>query len=267
MRKPQQRNRDTEARRIGIARVLSKLGVTSRTLAAAWVKEGRVSLNGKVVRDPETPVAMERDLLCVDDVAVHAQEKRYVMLNKPRGLVTTRQDEQGRDTVYSCLIGQDAWLAPVGRLDKASEGLLLFTNDSAWAARLTDPASEITKTYHVQVDRTLDQAALTPLRNGVPTEGGSVLRANGVSVLRQGEKNCWLEITLCEGKNRHIRRLCEAVELNVLRLIRVAIGSLTLGALAKGASRPLSETEVRSLRKAVSAHTETNVVTPKLKQY
>lgn len=251
MSKPPAHKRLAAARRVGAARALSKLGVTSRSLAAAWVREGRVTLNGRLIYDPETPVSLEQDQLSVDGAAVRAPEKRYVMLNKPRGLVTTRSDEQGRDTVYRCLGPEAEWLAPVGRLDKASEGLLLFSNDSAWAARLMDPAAHVAKTYHVQIDRALDEIELACLRSGA-TVDGDVLRVEEARRLRQGHKTCWLEITLCEGKNRHIRRLCEAFGWQVLRLVRVAIGPLELGTLAKGVSRPLTQAELRILSELIA---------------
>ena len=171
-------------------------------------------------------------------------EKTYVMLNKPRGYVTTANDERGRDTVYALL--EDAqlpWLAPVGRLDKGSEGLLIFTNDSTWAARLTDPASHLDKTYHVQVDALPDSDLLRRLQAGVD-DRGEQLSAKSVRELRRGGKNAWLEIVLDEGRNRQIRRLLAAFEIGVLRLVRVAIGELALGKLGKGEWRPLTAQEV-----------------------
>jgi 23S rRNA pseudouridine2605 synthase len=146
---------------------------------------------------------------------------------------------------------QDAglpWLGPVGRLDRASEGLLLLSNDTVWAAGLTEPRHHVDKTYHVQVDRRPDDAVLTSLRAGV-LDAGERLDAVAVRVLREGEKNAWLEIVLDEGRNRHIRRLLAAHDIGVLRLIRVAVGSLVLGELAKGQWRHLSADEVQSLRR------------------
>lgn len=233
---------------MGAARALSKLGITSRSVAAAWVRAGRVTLNGTRVHDPEQPVVLEHDELSLDGVPVKPQQTCYLMLNKPRGLVTTRRDEQGRDTVYKCLPSASAnWLAPVGRLDKASEGLLLFTNDSVWASRLLDPASHLPKVYHVQIDRRIDAGLLDRLRGEVTTPEGATLRASDVQLLRLAEKTCWLSITLHEGRNRHIRRLCEALNLEVLRLVRVGFGPLALGPLAKGESRPLTVMELRAL--------------------
>lgn len=206
------------------------------------VAAGRVRLNGMAPRNPETPVRIGRDKIEVDGREVRAAEKTYWMLNKPRGVMTTASDEQGRETVYA-YVGQGlGWLAPVGRLDKASEGLLLLTNDSEWAARVLDPSGHVEKTYHVQIAALADEALLNALRRGV-REGGDFLRVQRVHELRRGERNSWLEIVLNEGKNRQIRRMLEGLGIEILRLVRVSIGGLHLGDLAKGASRPLSAAE------------------------
>jgi 23S rRNA pseudouridine2605 synthase len=233
--------------RHGLARTLSKLGTCSRTQATHYAREGRVTVNGRVVRDPETPVDAERDRIALDGHEIRAAERVYLMLNKPRGYVTTASDERGRDTVYTLLDAAALpWLAPVGRLDKASEGLLLLTNDSAWAAHITAPESHIEKTYHVQIDRLPDAALLASLKRGVE-EDGERLSARNASELRRGEKNAWLEIALDEGRNRQIRRLLAAHGVGVLRLVRVAIGPVALGTLAKGAFRTLDAAEVAAL--------------------
>jgi len=171
------------------------------------------------------------------------------MLNKPRGLITSRQDEQQRPTIYSCLAEMDLpYIAPVGRLDKASEGLLLLTNDSRWAAQLTDPSSQIDKCYHVQIDRLADADFCQVLMRGVVGDQGEPLAVKTATVLRSGQRSSWLEITLDEGKNRHIRRIIEVLDAKVLRLVRVAVGPLKLGDLAKGAFRELTASEVASLK-------------------
>ena len=233
-----------EAPQHGLARVLSKLGLCSRTQAQAMIRAGRVRVDGRVVLDPEARTDMRSAAISVDDNAVGDAEKAYLMLNKPRGFVTTASDEHGRDTVYALLQGaQLPWLAPVGRLDKASEGLLLFSNDSAWAARLTDPASHLDKTYHVQIDMLPGVDLLQRLQSGID-DRGERLSAKSVRELRRGDKNAWLEIVLDEGRNRQIRRLLAAFDIHVLRLVRVAIGPLSLGRLEKGEWRPLSAQEV-----------------------
>jgi 23S rRNA pseudouridine2605 synthase len=235
------------APRHGVARVISKLGWGSRTLAGEWVRDGRVRVNGRVVRDAEYPVRQGVDRIDLDGAEFAQAQRVALMLNKPRGLVTTARDERGRATVYDCFAGADLpWLAPVGRLDKASEGLLLFSNDPAWAARITDPARGLLKTYHVQIDRLPDAALLTAAAHGVVVDGER-LAARSARGLRIGEKNAWLEIVLDEGRNRQIRRLLEALDVAVLRLVRVAIGTLALGTLAKGRWRMLSAEEIESL--------------------
>lgn len=199
---------------------------------------------------------LHRDRIEVDRQAITAAAWIYFVLNKPRGVVTTASDEKGRETVYDSLRAAGAeeakWLAPVGRLDKASEGLLLLTNDSEWAARVLAPETHLAKTYHVQIGAVADEAVLGALRKGVINEG-EFLGVRRAETLRQGERNCWLEIVLDEGKNRHIRRMFQELGIEVLRLVRVAIGPLTLGDLAKGAARPLSRDEKISLDNAISA--------------
>jgi 23S rRNA pseudouridine2605 synthase len=232
--------------RYGVARMISKLGLGSRTQAAKWVKDGLVRVNGRLVKDPEFPVNPGSDRIAVAG-REDAPARLVVMLNKPRGLVTTTRDEQGRETVYKCFAGADLpWLAPVGRLDKASEGLLLFSNDPMWAARVADPSSGPDKTYHVQIDRLPDAALLRNLECGM-TVDGEHLAAKSARCLRSGEKNAWLEIALGEGRNRQIRRLLSACDIAVLRLVRVRVGGLRLGDLPKGGWRALTEHEIESL--------------------
>jgi 23S rRNA pseudouridine2605 synthase len=225
-----------------LARAISKMGYCSRAQAAELIAAGRVRMNGTVRRDAETPVRPGHDKIEVDGQEIRAAEKAYWMLNKPRGVVTTASDEKGRETVYDYLGERGKWLAPVGRLDKASEGLLLLTNDSEWAARVLDPAAHVGKTYHVQIAALADEALLQGLRRGV-RDGSDVLRVTAVRELRRGERNSWLEIVLHEGKNRQIRRMLEALGVEVLRLVRVAIGALELGDLGKGESRKLRAAE------------------------
>lgn len=243
-RTPQRR--DTSERRVGLARALSKLGYSSRAQAVNLVRTGRVRLNGRVQRDPESPVLLGRARIEVNSQPVTRTAVVYMMLNKPRAVVTTRSDEKGRSTVYDFLPPNLPWLAPVGRLDKATEGLLLLTNDSEWAARITAPKSHLPKTYHVQIAGNADAELLRALEAGI-REGDDFLRARSARVLRRGQRNSWLEIVLEEGKNRHIRRLLAALDREVLRLIRVAIGPLAMGDLGKGHCRRLTASEVHSL--------------------
>jgi 23S rRNA pseudouridine2605 synthase len=234
-----------------LARALSKLGFCSRSQAWKLIEAGRVRLNGAMVRDPEHRVLLTRDRIEVDGVLVKASEKVHLMLNKPRGLVTTTSDEKGRETVYKCLEGSGLPNAvPVGRLDQASEGLLLFTNDTAWAAAITDPANKVQKTYHVQVDCIPTSESLREMEKGRESDG-EWLRVDSATLLRSGTTNSWLEFKLSEGRNRHLRRLLAAFGIDVLRLMRVTIGKLVLGNLAKGAWRPLTKAEVEEFSRLV----------------
>jgi len=203
-------------KKVGLARALSKMGICSRSDAAEKIRAGRVRVNGAV--------------------------------NKPRGIVTTAEDEKGRETVYALLPKGVPWIGPVGRLDKASEGLLILTNDTEWAARITAPESHVEKKYAVQIGAVADETLLGKLEAGV-MDGRENLRATRATLVRAGEKNSWIEIVLEEGKNRQIRRMLEGCGVEVLRLIRVGIGGVELGTLAKGAAREMSRAEVEMLKR------------------
>ncbi len=238
-------------KKVGLARALSKLGYCSRSRAAELIAAGRVKLNGTLRHDPETPVHIGKDRIEIDSQPVDVSSKIYLALNKPRGVVTTAADEKYRETVYAYLPEGLPWIAPVGRLDKESEGLLLLTNDSEWAARITAPETHLDKTYHVQISAIGEEKMLQSLRNGIRASDGEFLRVKNVRVLRQGERHSWLAIVLDEGKNRHIRRMLAELKIEVLRLVRVAIGPLTLGDLPKGATRPLEQEEKQALDRAM----------------
>ena len=240
-------------KKVGLARALSKLGYCSRSRAAELIIAGRIKLNGALRRDPEMPVHVGKDRIEIDGQPLASTAKIYLALNKPRGVVTTADDEKDRETVYAYLPGGMPWLAPVGRLDKASEGLLLLTNDSEWAARITAPETHLEKTYHVHITKIASEELLQQLRNGIRVNGGEFLRVKSVSVLREGQQNPWLEIILDEGKNRHIRRMLEELKIEVLRLVRVAIGPLVLGDLTKGTTRPLDQKEKQALDRAMQS--------------
>jgi len=232
---------------VSLPRALSKLGFCSRTQAEALIAEGRVGVEGRIVRDAATRVDPARARITVDDQLVVAKRKVYLMLNKPRGLVTTRDDPHERATVYDCLEGLDLpFVAPVGRLDKASEGLLLMTNDTRWAQRVLDPASNVEKVYHVQIDRLPDEGMLERLEAGMTLDGERLV-AKSARVLRVGRRNSWLEVVLSEGKNRQIRRLLGAVGADVLRLVRIDVGGVRLGDLPRGAVRHLTPAEKATL--------------------
>jgi len=240
------------------------MGYCSRSQAAALIRAGRVTRNGRVARDPESPLRMLDgridDRIEVDGASLDKAPPIYLIMNKPRRVVTTASDEKGRAAVYDLLEPGLPWVGPVGRLDKASEGLLLLTNDSEWAAKITEPASHLDKKYHVQVDCVADADLIARITRGCAVEGGSSkrnpgedLRAKQARLLRHGDKNSWLEITLDEGKNRQIRRLLEALEVRVLRLVRVSIGPLELGDLKKGTVRRLTAEEKRAIDRALMA--------------
>ena len=232
---------------MSLARALSKLGFCSRAQGDRLTRAGTVRVNGVVVRDPSLRVTPERDVIEVDGARVARVERVYLMLNKPRGLVTTMDDPQGRATVYDCL--RDAslpFVTPVGRLDKASEGLLLLTNDSRWSSRLLDPASHVDKVYHVQVRAADPAAAIDRVVAGVVEPSTAErLEVKAIHLLRTGSRSgAWFEVVLDEGKNRQLRRIFTAIDVEVLRLVRVAFGRLVLGDLAKGAWRLLRPDEV-----------------------
>ena len=240
-----------DAPRVGLARALSKMGYCSRSEAAELVRAGRVRLNGSLTRNPEAPVRLGKDRVAVDGAPVEAGVKICFVMNKPRGVVTTAADEKGRDTVYTLLPADAPWVGPVGRLDMASEGMVLLTNDSEWAARGSAPETHLQKIYHVKISVVADAELVRELEAGFAVKDGEVLRVSRAEILRCGEKNSWLEIVLEEGKNRQIRRMFEARDVEVLRLIRVAIGPLALADLAKGQCRVLAPTEKLAIDLAI----------------
>jgi 23S rRNA pseudouridine2605 synthase len=234
----------------GLARALSKLGYCSRSQAAVLTKNKKVAVNGRIVINPEFPIRLQQDRIEVEGLPLEKSPAIYLVVNKPRGVVTTASDEKGRKAIYDLLQPAASWVGPVGRLDKASEGLLLLTNDSEWAASVTNPGSHLDKVYHVQVDCLTDSDLIARIKAGCKVDG-DYLSVKEASLLRRGEKNSWLKITLDEGKNRQIRRLLEALGVQVLRLIRISIGPLTLGELKKGAVRSLTAKEKQAIDSAL----------------
>jgi 23S rRNA pseudouridine2605 synthase len=238
---------------VGLARALSKMGFCSRSEAFELIRAGRVRLKGALTVNPEAPVRLGKDRIDVNGAEVLRAEKVYWMMNKPRSVVTTADDEKGRETVYAKLPEGLPWMGPVGRLDKASEGLLLFTNDTEWAARITAPGSHLDKKYHVQIVAIASDELLRNLERGVNIDG-ELLSAKRVRRIREGEKNSWIELVLDEGKNRQIRRMLEACGLEILRLVRVAIGPLELGTLGKSQARALTPAEKKCLDGTLAHH-------------
>jgi pseudouridine synthase len=228
-------------------RALSKAGLGSRTEARSWIGAGRVSVNGRVIQTPDHWVDLERDKIALDGKPIHESEKVYLLLYKPKGYLTTYKDPEGRPTVYDLLPDLKSWVFPVGRLDLDSSGLLLMTNDSALAEQLTNPDFKVPKTYLVKSATVLAQEQLDRLRGGVELNDGPT-RPAVVQRIRESAKRSFLEITISEGRNRQVRRMLEAVDSKVLKLVRTAIGPLRIGDLSIGKYRLLTPAEVDSLR-------------------
>ncbi|MFM7296798.1 MAG: pseudouridine synthase [Planctomycetota bacterium] len=228
-------------------RALSRAGVMSRKQAEQAIRDGRVRVNGLRERDPSFWVDLSRDDVRVDEQPLARWQPLYVALHKPAGLVTTREDERGRETVYELLKDIPAWIAPVGRLDKDTSGLLLFTNDTDLAERVTNPTSALWKSYEVLAKGELDDAQLAQLQAGVTLYDGPT-RESRVRLLARDAGTTRLELAIHEGRNRQVRRMLEALGSHVLSLHRTAIGGVVLGELAPGAHRKLRPHELRSLR-------------------
>jgi pseudouridine synthase len=233
-------------------RAMSRAGLCSRSQAQAAIAQGRVQVNGRVVRDPETWVDPVRDRITFDQAPVQARRKEVWLLHKPVGYVTTAADERGRDTVYALLPADATWLGPVGRLDRDSSGLLLFTNDSDLANAITAPDSKLPKTYLVRVQGAVDDATLARLRSGIELHDGPTRPAVIERVEHDG-RSTLLRFVLTEGRNRQIRRMVTAIGSQVLTLHRTRIGPLELGCAAEGSCRALRPDEVAALRAAVTA--------------
>lgn len=229
-----------------LARALSKLGYCSRTDAVVLIDNGRVTVGGVPAKSATQRVDIARDHIAVNGVEVVASAKLYYMLHKPRGLITTRRDPHQRGTVYDQLPRHLPFLSPVGRLDKASEGVLLLTNDTRWAECILNPASRIPKIYHVKIDCAASKELILNMRRPI-MDRGEVLNAVSVHVLRSTSRSAWLEVVLTEGRNRQVRRMVASQGANVLRLVRTAIGNVRLGCLGKGETRALTPSECASL--------------------
>ena len=227
-------------------RVLSKAGAGSRVDAGRWIRAGRVTVNGDVVRNPEHWVDMKRDRVRFDGRPLQVQERVYLLLYKPAGYLTTYRDPQGRATVYDLISGIDTFVSPVGRLDLDTSGLLLMTNDTQFAERVTNPESHVAKTYLVKASALLDDDQLQQLRDGIDLADGPTRPAR-VTRIRDSGKYSHFEITLTEGRNRQVRRMVEALGAKVLKLVRVRIGDVRIGTLPIGKWRRLTESEVLRL--------------------
>jgi pseudouridine synthase len=229
-----------------LERVLSKAGLGSRTEARSWIGAGRVRVNGKVLQNPDHWIDLERDKVTLDGKPVRAQERIYILLYKPAGYVTTHKDPEGRPTVYDLIGDAGAWVAPVGRLDMETSGLLILTNDTQFAERLTNPEYKIPKTYQIKAAGLLSEEQLERLRQGVELNDGPTRPAR-VERLRDTGRHTHLEMTITEGRNRQVRRMLEAVDSKVLKLVRTAIGPLRIGNLPIGKWRAMNAPEVGQL--------------------
>lgn len=229
-----------------LERVLSKAGAGSRTEARAWIAKGRVKVNGRVVTNPDEWIDLERDKVAMDGKPLAKQAPAYVLLYKPTGYLTTYRDPEGRPTIFDLLPDRERYLFPVGRLDLDTSGLLILTNDTAFAERLTNPDYKVPKTYLVKASKYLDDEALDRLRHGVELKDGPTRPAKVERIREAGGKTVF-EITITEGRNRQVRRMVEGLDAKVLKLVRVAIGTIRIGELQMGKVRELTKDEVNML--------------------
>jgi 23S rRNA pseudouridine2605 synthase len=233
--------------KIELERLISKRGLLSRKEAALAILKGTVKVNGLVCKVPLTYVDHRSNIEIEGQKAIE-QQKHYLLLNKPKGLVTTRSDEKGRPTVYECLKNWNGPLVQaVGRLDQASEGLLFFTNDHVWADKLMDPKTHVTKIYHVHTTPVPTEEILEKLSKGITLEGKKTLPAK-FELIRSGEKNGWIEVHLNEGRNRQIRKMLESENIEVMRLIRIQVGEIKLGDLSKSEWREFTTEEMTLMK-------------------
>lgn len=230
-----------------LQKLISAAGIASRRAAEELILTGRVTVNGVVTTELGTKADPANDRIAVDGTPLAVAAKRlYILLYKPVGYMTTLDDPEGRPLVTDLLKEVGERVYPVGRLDYNTEGLLLLTNDGDWANRLMHPRHEVEKEYHVRVRGKVHRSQLDLLAAGVEIDGKKTAPAT-VRMIKQGEQNDWLSISIHEGRNRQVRRMCEAVSLSVVRLRRVRYGSLSIGALKPGQFRYLSEAEVSRL--------------------
>ncbi len=243
--------------RVRLQKHLSTCGIASRRKAEELIEAGRVRVNGRVavLGDKVDPI---RDKVTVSGKRVVAvKEKVYIMLNKPRGFVTTLNDERDRKCVAQLVEDVGARVFPVGRLDRNSEGLLIMTNDGEFSNKLTHPSSHVNKTYRVTVAGAVDDEKIVKLSTGVVLDGKATLPCDVFVAERKSDRTV-LIFTIHEGRNRQIRRMCEAVGLEVLRLKRTEIAGVKLGMLPQGKWRPLNEKEMRHLTSITASKEQEN---------
>lgn len=230
-------------------RVLSRFGLASRGEARKAILAGRVKVNGRVVRDPDYWTDPRADAIHLDGNRLKPARKTCLLFYKPKGVLTTHGDPEGRKTIYDCLPPDMPWVSPVGRLDKDTSGLILLTNDTDFANHVTDPASGVPKTYLVKANTLVSDELVARLAQGLELKREEWARPQSVRRVENRGKYSWLEIVLTEGKNREVRRLLEAVGLKVLKLVRTRIGPCTLEGLQVGQWRDVSRRELSLLSK------------------
>jgi 23S rRNA pseudouridine2605 synthase len=226
--------------------VISKAGLGSRTQARSWIHAGRVRVNGRVVENPDQWIDFDRDQILFDEKPLESRNSVYILLYKPTGYITTFKDSEGRPTVYDLISDVDSFISPVGRLDLDTSGLLILTNDTQFAERLTNPDHKIPKTYLVKCAGPLTDESLDRLRKGVEIGDGPTRPAE-VKRVRDSGKYSHIEIRISEGRNRQVRRMVEAIGSKVLKLVRTAIGPIQIGELKIGTWRPLEAREIDAL--------------------
>ncbi|MCC8070087.1 MAG: rRNA pseudouridine synthase [Ruminococcus sp.] len=234
-----------------IQKIIADAGYCSRRKAEELIAQGRVKVNGRPIKLGDK--ASTKDAISIDGERLYIPKKKnkiYIMMNKPRGYVTTVSDELGRKSVMELLDGVEERVYPVGRLDKNTEGLLLFTNDGNFSNDIMHPSRHISKTYRVTVRPDITEEQLVQLSTGIDLDGKKTLPAT-VTVVTKQENRVVLLMTIKEGRNRQIRRMCEAVGLEVARLRRISIGPLKLGMLKSGTWRELKPDELRAIRNAI----------------
>jgi len=233
--------------RVTLDRVLSRAGIASRTTTRRWIAEGRVKVNGRIVRNPDHWVESGKDAVHFDGRPIRREKKIYLAFNKPAGVVTSHRDGKNRPTVYDFVKELGRWVFPIGRLDMDTSGLLIFSNDTEFGDQLLSPDSKIPKTYYVKVSGAVDVETYFRLAYGLDIGRGERTGSAVVREIRRSEKYTWFELTITEGKNRQVRRRCEAVVRPVLKLVRVRIGDFALGILPVGNTAKLEPRDLERL--------------------
>ncbi|HZV11618.1 MAG TPA: pseudouridine synthase, partial [Candidatus Kapabacteria bacterium] len=235
--------------RVSLPRAIARLGYTSRNLAIELIQQGRVKVDTRNVTNPSVRVLLNRNKIYVDDICINTRHARtYIVMHKPKGLVTSREDNLGRKTIYSVLPSKQEWVFPVGRLDKNTSGLLILTNDGVLANYLTSPLNNVEKAYVAKLNKKIEPADLKKIeKGGIEIEPGVITKPAKARIFRENKKTCWLEVTLSEGKNRQVRKMLKALGYEVITLVRTRVSKLELGNLPIGSWRELTTEEVTSL--------------------